>query len=241
MPSFSATPLTAPWRLAVGTARSWATTVKWNAAAGRPHIYDATLDAAHTGRLQVRGQVIDHIDSMSSARIAQYWDVNGEYLNDIVTQIKSYLTGFQDWTQVELINFLNTVSNNGNTPREPAEQLFGLAPGAFGDEAKHLNNHNESLGICLAMGRGRRFMMTEKGRAGLAPLIGSRAREGDKSGSAIVVLHGCIVPIVLQQIDEKADEQGGEWKVINDCYVEGVMFEEAVKWEEEDARTFVLV
>jgi hypothetical protein len=67
------------------------------------------------------------------------------------------------------------------------------------------------------------------------------AEEG-KRGSAIVVLHGCIVPVVLERVDEKDEEgEGGDWKVVGDCYVEGVMFGEAVHWDKRDARTFVLV
>ncbi|KAF1840027.1 uncharacterized protein K460DRAFT_372000 [Cucurbitaria berberidis CBS 394.84] len=241
VPSFSAIPLAAPFRLAVGAIRSVTTRTRWNTAAGRRHIYDMAFDAAHTGRLQVRGQIIDHIDTISSARIARFWDTDEEYLTSIVTQIKSDLSGFEDWTQVELINFLNTVSYNGEAPRESAEQILGLAPGGFPDEYKHLHKHAEALAISLNMGRGRRFMRTEKGRAGLAPFIGSVARGGNEEGSVIVILHGCIVPIVLRKVDESEQMEDNEWKVVGDCYVEGIMFGEAVNWEEGAARTFVLV
>ncbi|CAO2656816.1 Nn.00g056190.m01.CDS01 [Neocucurbitaria sp. VM-36] len=241
VPSFSATPLTAPWRLAVGGARSWNSQITWNAAAGRRHMYDNTFDTANTNRLQVRGQIIDHIDKLSSVRILPSWDIEEGYLPSIVAQIKSDLPGFEHWTPVELIDFLNTVSSNGMKPRESATQLLGLAPGVFPDEWKHLHKHADSLGICLSMGRGRRFMRTEKGRAGLAPFIGSKARDGNKRGSVIVILHGCSVPIVLEKVDDSADDEGGEWKVIGDCYIEGVMHGEAVDWEEGSTTTFVLV
>jgi hypothetical protein len=85
-------------------------------------------------------------------------------------------------------------------------------------------------------------MRTEKGRLGLAPFIGSRATSERRRGSAIAVLHGCIVPIVLERDDGEEEEvDGGEWSVVGNCYVEGVMHGDAVSWEEEDARTFVLV
>ncbi|KAH7399368.1 heterokaryon incompatibility protein-domain-containing protein [Pyrenochaeta sp. MPI-SDFR-AT-0127] len=238
-PSYTSTPLTAPWRLAVGAVRSWNKEIRWNAAAGRRHIYDQPFDAVATGQLQVRGRIIDRIDHLSSARIARFQDVDEKYLTSIITQINKDLSGFEDWTQIQLINFLNTVSSNGVPPREPAEQLLGLVPGILGEHT-HLSKHENSLTACLHMGRGRKFMKTETGRKGLAPYIGSVASEGKSKGSAIVVLHGCIVPIVLQCVGEEGDD-GGHWKVIGDCYVEGIMFGEAVKWAESDVRTFILV
>lgn len=242
VPSFTTLPLTAPFRLAVGGSRSWGTEVKWNAAAGRHHIHDQSFDAAITKRLQVRGQIIDHIGAVSSTRIAKYFDIDDAYLHSLVDQIKKDLTGFNHWDHVDVIQFLNVVSCNGVTPRETAEQILDLAPSALSAEHVHLAAHKESLGSCLVMGRGRRFTRTEEGRAGLVPWIGSRAKAGDEKGSAIVVLHGCIVPMVLQRVDGGEDEAGpGEWKVVGDCYVEGVMFGEEVTWDEDAARTFVLV
>jgi hypothetical protein len=85
-------------------------------------------------------------------------------------------------------------------------------------------------------------MRTEQGRLGLAPFIGSRARSERSRGSVIAVLHGYIVPIVLERVDgqdEKVD--GGEWSVVGDCYVGDVMHGEAVNWKIEDAQTFILV
>jgi hypothetical protein len=87
------------------------------------------------------------------------------------------------------------------------------------------------------MGRGRRFVRTEKGNIGLVPAVASQPRLEEKRGSAIVILHGSIVPLVLESVDEAK----GEWKLIGDCYVEGIMHDEAVKWEEYNTETFVFV
>lgn len=241
VPSFSSIPLLAPWRLAIAGARSWGTTIKWNAASGRKHIHDQPYDAAATKRLQVRGRIVDHIHTMSSARIAKFFDVTEEELTGHCEQIKKDLTGFDHWTQTELVDFLNVVACNGDAPRETGAQILDLTPSGFLNEHKYLNKRTEALGISLTMGRGRRFMKTEEGRVGLAPFIGTRPREGENNGSVIVVLHGCIVPMVLQRADGSGEEEGGEWKVIGDCYVEGIMFGEAMTWDEDDARTFVLV
>jgi hypothetical protein len=141
-----------------------------------------------------------------------------------------------------MIAFLNTVSCNGHDPRESAEKILGLVPGGLPNEYKHLHKNAESLGACLGMAMERRFMRTEKGRLGLAPFVESRARSEGRRGSVVVVLHGCIVPIVLERVDGQDEEvDAGEWSVVGDCYVEGVMHGEAVNWKEEDARMFVLI
>ncbi|OAL55801.1 heterokaryon incompatibility protein [Pyrenochaeta sp. DS3sAY3a] len=242
VPSFSATPLTAPWRLAIAGARSWGSNVRWNAAAGRRHKHDQPEDAATTRRLYVRGKIIDHIDCLSSARIAKFYDIDEAYLTSIVDQIKKDLAGFDHWTQIELVDFLNTVSYNGNEPRETAAQILDIAPSILTDEHRPFLKHVQSLAICLTMARGRKIMTTEMGRKGLAPYIDSVARQEEEKGSAIVVLHGCIVPIVLQRVDESGEDgDQAEWKVVGDCYVEGVMHGEIVKWNEDDTQTFVLV
>lgn len=249
VPSFSWLPLTAPWRLAVGGVRSWRSVIRWNAAAGRNHVHDADNDAASTKRLCVRGRVVDYIQHISSARFAKMWDTDEAYHNTLVEQIKADLPGLGHWTRVDMIRFLNIVSCNGNEPHDSAEQLLGLAPPPgpalapelAPEQQRALHRYAESLGCCLSMGRGRRFMVTEVGRLGLAPYIGSVARDGEKRGSAIVVLHGCIVPMVLQRVDGGGEDEMGEWKIVGDCYVEGLMFGEGVTWDEGDAEEFVLV
>jgi hypothetical protein len=242
VPSFQDLPLMAPYRLAVGGSRSSKRAIGWKAAGGRRHIHDQVFDGATTGRLQVRGRIIDHVETVSPCKIDCYFDIDTEYLASLTAQISSDIPGLEHWTHIDLVTFLNTVSCNGHAPNEIAEKILGLVPGGLPDEYKHLHKNAESLGACLSMGTGRRFMRTEQGRLGLAPFIGSRARSERSRGSVIAVLHGYIVPIVLERVDgqdEKVD--GGEWSVVGDCYVEDVMHGEAVNWKIEDAQTFILV
>ncbi|KAF2855515.1 HET-domain-containing protein [Plenodomus tracheiphilus IPT5] len=243
VPSFTTTPLCAPWRLAVGGVRSWDRELSWNAAARRPHIHHQTTSATCTKKLHVRGQIIDHIALLSSTRIAKYRDVDTAYLASLTTQIQSDIPGLNHWSYVDLIHFLNTVASNGATPRESAEQILDLEPSVLPDEQRHLLRHDSALGACLMMGKGRKVMRTEGGRLGLAPWMDSRAGVGGEKGSAIVVLHGCCVPVVLERVIGGGEEggEGEEWVVVGDCYVEGSMFGEGVGWEVKDAREFVLV
>ncbi|KAF2132910.1 heterokaryon incompatibility protein [Dothidotthia symphoricarpi CBS 119687] len=233
VPSFSATPLSAPWRLAVGGARTARYEVAWNASAGRPHVYEQTLEA---GQLLVRGQIIDAIDSISSeAKITRYWDVDEAYLTSLVEQIKKDLSGFDDWTYFDLVQFLNVVSSNGTEPQDATEKLLGVALDMISDLMRN------SLALCLVMGTGRRFARTEKGRVGLVPFIGSQARSADRRGSVIAVLHGCSVPVVLHPVEQSVDGKLSKYRLAGDCYIEGVMHGKAVDWKESEAKTFVLV
>lgn len=251
VPSFSATPLTVPWRLAVGGTRTWRSTINWNASAGCKHIHDQTEDACITRRLHVRGRIVDYIDEMSTARMLEVQNTDEAYRTSIVDQIKSDLPAFAHWTQIDMVQFLINVSRNGQPPIETAEQVLGLAPNNSPEVHRVLRHNNDVLGCCLSMARGRRFMTTHHGRKGLAPFIGSFPRKGDSKGSAIVLLHGCIVPVVLVRVEdgddvsdegaEEESEEGGRWKIVGDTYVEGLMMGEGVTWDEKDARRFVLV
>lgn len=53
-------------------------------------------------------------------------------------------------------------------------------------------------------------------------------------GDVICILHGSKVPIVLRHQEEN-------WRVIGPCYVDGVMFGEAVTWAEDEADLFDLI
>jgi hypothetical protein len=238
VPSWTWVPFQAPFRLAVGGARTKTREdVLWNAAKGRKHVHDQPEDAAKTRHLWVRGRVVDAVDTVSSARFHRYWDADDEYLFGLLNQIKTDLPGLEHWVLSDMIRVLQAASWNGKEPEEPAKEVLQMKENVIRDAMVEFAGVNERLGLCLAMGRGRRFMKTENGRIGLAPAVGSRARQGDIKGSLIVVLHGCIVPIMLEPVDQERKK----YKVVGDCYVEGIMHGDAVTWEEQDTETFILV
>jgi hypothetical protein len=239
VPSWTATPLYTPWRLVSGGANQYRSDIKWDAAAGRKHMHNQSEDAVETERLHVRGKIIDYIAIMSSTKFTKHFHgVDEAYLCSLIDQIKADVEGLEHWSHVDLVRFLNVVTANGGDPERSAEDLLGLVtpPDGVG-RFRNMNYANEGLVLALARGRGRRFVRTEKGRLGLVPAVGSQGTSDGKKGSAIVVLHGCIVPVVLELVDEER----GEWKLLGDCYAEGVMRGEAVAWNEGDADNFVLV
>ncbi|KAF2751390.1 heterokaryon incompatibility protein [Sporormia fimetaria CBS 119925] len=238
VPSFSWIPLSAPFRLAVGGVRSLGCEIRWNADKGRAHVHGGeNEEAGKTGRLVVKGRVIDSLATVSTARFRRAFDVESEYLGSLVEQIRRDIPGLAEhWGVKDLLRFLLTVSYNGSEPRETVEQVLGETEGVFMELANKAAGYNNSWGLCLAMGVGRRFARTGKGRLALVPFIGSKADEEGK-GSKIVVLHGCIVPMVLEGVEGSKDE----WRVVGDCYVEGFMFGEGVEWDIDEAESFVLV
>lgn len=80
-------------------------------------------------------------------------------------------------------------------------------------------------------------MRSDGGRLGLVPRLGTEVSLGGKGGSVIVIVHGCRVPVILQPVEG----EDSVYKLVGDCFVEGIMFGEAVTWAEDDADTFVLV
>jgi len=72
----------------------------------------------------------------------------------------------------------------------------------------------------------RRFVSLDKNHIGLCPL---ETQEGD----AISILHGSQLPIVLRSC-------GLSWKVVGPCYIDPIMYGEAVDWDEDEAETFTL-
>jgi hypothetical protein len=95
------------------------------------------------------------------------------------------------------------------------------------------DNTNDLSGldyICFLAGRlsqGKLFH-SRGGRLGLVP---SSALDGD----CIAVLHGSIVPVVLRPLVD------GTYNVVGQCYLENVMYGEAVTWGEDSADTLRLV
>ncbi|PVH82257.1 hypothetical protein DL98DRAFT_620246 [Cadophora sp. DSE1049] len=67
----------------------------------------------------------------------------------------------------------------------------------------------------------REFIVTKKGYVGQAPYSG-RVRSGD----VISVLFGCSIPVILRPV-------GSHYEFIGDCYLDGIMYGDAIKSLEE--------
>ena len=241
VPSWTALPLSTPWRLVVGGTHQWTGDVLWNACAGQKHTCLQPMDPVSTSQLHVRGRVIDYIDTMSSAIIgAKDFDADTTYLDSLLIQLRQELPSCcGSWTPIDLVEFLHGPSFGGNEvkPFETAEAVLGPEPRYATQEDWNNHGRNYALALRLAVGRGRRFALTEGGRLSLVPFVGSRVKSESMRGSTIAILHGCIVPLVLDCVDEERHE----YKVVGEAYARDIMHGEAVTWDEEKAEEFVLV
>lgn len=52
-----------------------------------------------------------------------------------------------------------------------------------------------------------------------------------------MILHGCSVPVVLELVNKELDQ----YKMVGDCYVEGIMHGQIVEWDGKDVHRFILV
>jgi hypothetical protein len=236
VPSWSGRTSSTPFRLAVGGSRFEQSKILWNAAKGRRHGHgDQNCDAEVTGRLLVRGRIIDSVDAISTANFYEFTDVDHEYhkyleyLRSLVDQIKQDLHALEHWTEVEMIDFLYLAVCSGKPPAPTVEQ-------ALEDGGEDVF-HGIVRVMCVRMGIGRSVMRTRHGRTGLAPAVGTRLQRGEVKESVIAILHGCIVPVMLNVLNEERNE----YQLVGDCYVEGIMHGEAVTWEEGEADILVLV
>ena len=240
VPSWTPTPLCTPWRISVGGSQEWMDDIVWDACAGRKHTSPQSSDPTSTFKLHVRGKIVDHIDTISSCITgSRDFDIDTAFLNHIVAQLQHDLPSCcGSWTPIDLINFLNGTRSGGNEikPWDKAEAILGPEPRCETRESGDHYGDNDALALRLTMGRGRRFAVTETGILCLVPFVDARAKSEDQRGSPIVILHGCIVPLVLECIDE----QHQEYRVVGEAYIEGIMHGAAVTWDESDADGFIL-
>lgn len=118
--------------------------------------------------------------------------------------------------------------------------------GPIGTEHSDISDPNDRNGLEYAcihafyLAKERRFFKTQQPWNVNVEGVESRIGLGPgcmQTGDEIAILHGANFPVVLRRIEGREQR----YEFIGDCYVDGVMFGEAVDWEEEDADDIVLV
>jgi hypothetical protein len=117
-------------------------------------------------------------------------------------------------------------SNLPSSIRTPDSEVAALYRGESGDKP---STHTVNMKAWLTdAARGRRVFMTEFGVLGLAS-------KDVRTGDHVAILHGSGTPVVLRCSDDD-----GYHDFMSCCYLENVMFGEAMTWEEKDANIFKL-
>lgn len=76
---------------------------------------------------------------------------------------------------------------------------------------------------------GRSLIQTTSGRFGFCPHF-------TKPGDAIVIIHGALMPYVLRNTGTPST-----YRLVGDCYINGIMFGEAVDWEDDEGDRIILI
>jgi hypothetical protein len=121
-----------------------------------------------------------------------------------------------DWNDETVLQMLETLATVRST---------SASSGLSSDT--ELNEWLDNLGRQLVFCSGRRIVNLEKNQIGLYP-------ESCQDGDFVCVLHGANLPIVLRKLADK-------WELIGPCFVDGMMYGEAVDWREDDADIFTLL
>lgn len=197
------------------------TETPWNAAAGLCH--ESSVRGA-SDSLSVKGRVIDHISFTSQFVMSwkHFPDHRGLYseLEKLTREIATWREA-QSWKMVDTLELLLRLSKRSEDyERSAGQTLNDLEEG----RASALRIVSETMGKLSE----RKFMMARGDRLGL---VASYCMEGH----SIAIIHGCRVPLILSE-----NVEDGMYEVMGDCYLEGVMFGEAVTWKKEDADELIL-
>ena len=133
--------------------------------------------------------------------------------NQHVTRSKA-MEKYRAWS-----DYLET---HADKPR-PVRELNGV--GRYQNEQSAAEYHEAFVIAC----ENRALFLTRRGYQGVGPM-------GMEAGDLVVILWGCDLPVVLRPLEQK-----DPYQVVGTAYVQGVMWAEAVRWNEdagEDGKTY---
>jgi hypothetical protein len=233
-------------------------TLQQSACGGRMH---NSILTSTSNQLIVKGKIIAKVsvtldaqkfDLNLSVDIWHYLRIDSSYMK---TRFDAHFlsvkgTNIEDNLSYYRLHFLRAVVAdcvwNYSFPEEARERL-GLTAGdivkmlaAYDDFPRenydNLSSHDFStperaymneLRYRSRVAHERYLFISSTGKVGLA----GKAQYGD----IVCILHGCSTPVILRSTGH------GTFHVMEDCYLEGAMYGEALNWEESEADEFILV
>lgn len=203
----------------------------WDASRGRQH--EPYLPGSELpGNLKTLGKPLFLLGSISSYTIPPTTGTSEhQVLLDFNSELVSHLRQDVNFQHLDFDLLLETICRASNCGEELGYNTSMIAEALHSTSRKHGRDYGRysSWSMAVASLGGRSFMKTECGKIGIVP---QQAVPGD----LVTVLHGCRVPIVLRKI-----ENTFKYQLVGDCYIDGIMFGEAVNWKEDEADRFVLV
>jgi len=169
----------------------------------------------------VRNLIAGHVGDLEDASNGLFENVNTDELSSLFDETKSTIeeirNKYKDDTVIPDLEAINDI----------IEKVGSLDPES--DEKKKLerdfDDMSESFRVAYSC---RRLFRTKKNYLGIAA-------ESLEKGDAVWILAGAAVPMVLRPA------KGGEWKLVGEAYVHGIMNGEVVKLMSKELRPIDLV
>ncbi|CZR65443.1 uncharacterized protein PAC_15343 [Phialocephala subalpina] len=230
---------------------------KFKASADRQHIDDQSGRAEDI--LAVKGKIIDQVVTEiehdfqigTPSQIEQYFSINfrvriwvmflehgiergllnsatAEQLQAAVIRAIT-VDGYNDWlaTQEFSEDYSRISDDEAIAIYHELEQLRELSVNGLPHDGSNRDLHRK-IWVNTEICKGRRLAVLQKHWIMLGP---AQAKKGDFIG----IIHGSSIPWVLRP------KGMGTYEVVGQCFVDGVMYGEAVDWTEDDAETLVLI
>jgi len=247
-----------------GSNIAFALTSRFNASGSLRYIPSPELESR--GRLVVKGKIIDHIEREmehdfqigTPLQIEQYFSINFRVRLWVMFIERCIEIGLVEKATTEQLQaaIMRTITADGFNNSIAFPERRETVAGRLSDEDAVERYHelerlrelsvnglplpqewsaakkdmHRQIWINTEVCKGRRLAVLEKHWVMLGP---KNARQWDH----IVVINGSPVPWVLRSVDMVE----GTFKVVGQCFVDGVMYGETVDWNEDDAETFLLV
>lgn len=211
----------------------------FDAAKGRPQV---DYEPEDPDILSTRGRIVDYVEEIIDAEVPN--DVSGAARREVMIQtvipllVATLRSRETSQTEQQIAHILiKTITLNGYI-RAMNQGQSGLLPEAWSEATSSYMVDCMLTGVTpvaaaiggidpeswvLAFVRqtlacvNRRFALTKSNRFGHVPMFA-------KPGDSIAILHGSSLPFVLR------NSEGGCLKMIGTCFVDGLMYGEAVNW-----------
>lgn len=217
---------------------SWVPDWKGMSSFGAIYNFQACKDFArhrfteiNSTRLQVEGRIIDHVyqaenpaDFKILAKCEQNWFGAQAYLQEIPETNYTLPKQFEALLVRTIIagHFQTYRRHLGTNPEQRPNILLHNSTAEV-SEVGVRDLWSEVANACYR----RNIFALERYTIGLGP-------QNTEPGDVICIIHGSEVPIVLRQ-------EGDKWRVVGSCFIDGIMFGEAVTWTEDEADIFELI
>lgn len=176
---------------------------------------------------KTKGGFVDYVKATSSHVLPSLViSIDESRLNQLLSNLYEHLKTETPFANLHIGRIVQTIWNASSHGQEWKYCPYDIANSLEINEV--VSKNSTDIRTFFNSQWGRKFMMTTTGKIGLVV-------EACIPRDAIVILHGSRVPLILRKCEDSK-----RFQLVGDCYVDGIMFGEAVDWSEEEADEIVL-